>query len=64
MADLFFYGSLRDRALIEIVLDRPVAQEDVIPATAAGYAAHAMIGEAYPALLPAPGRQAAKVKSE
>lgn len=58
MADLFFYGSLRERALIEIVLDRPVAPEDVIPATAEGYAAHAMIGEAYPALLPAPGRKA------
>jgi nudix-type nucleoside diphosphatase (YffH/AdpP family) len=58
MSRVFFYGSLRDRQLTEIVLGRPVAEGSLIPARAPGYATRRMSGEAYPLLLPVPGAHA------
>jgi len=58
MADLFFYGSLRDHELTEVVLGRKVEQAAVLPASAYGYATRRVLREAYPILVEAPGRQA------
>lgn len=58
MQPIFFYGSLRDHALMEIVLDRPVAPEEMAPARAVGFATRRAEGEAYPILVPAPGAEA------
>ena len=58
MADIFFYGSLRDRDLVEIVLGRIVPAEALIDARAPGYRTLRMTGEAYPALLPQEGSTA------
>src|SRR6056297_1085494 len=57
-ADLFFYGSLRDRRLLEIVLARPVPATALTPATAAGVAPRRLRGEAYPVLVEEPGAAA------
>lgn len=58
MKPLFFYGTLRDRELLEIVLGRPVASDELTAASAAGYAARRIEAQAYPLLLPAAGEQA------
>lgn len=58
MSTLFFFGSLRDHALLEIVLDRTVSSEDRLPATAAGYRALALGHEAYPYMAERPGELA------
>lgn len=58
MKPLFFYGSLRDPELLEIVLGRPVGEEELTPAEAPGFAARLMADEAYPALVEANGRAA------
>lgn len=50
MTSVFFFGSLRDRALLEIVLDRSVADADIFNAEAKGYAVRALKDEAYPVL--------------
>ena len=50
MKPMFFFGSLRDRELLELVLDRPVCDDDLIAGQAAGYAAMALSGEDYPYL--------------
>lgn len=55
MRGIFFYGSLRDRQLAEIVLGRPLAPDDMVAASVQDHAAYRMADEAYPALLPAPG---------
>jgi nudix-type nucleoside diphosphatase (YffH/AdpP family) len=55
---IFFYGSLRDHGLLEIVLGRPVDPSHLGPARAEGFATLRLADEAYPMLLPAPGRQA------
>ena len=52
MTTLFFFGSLRDRALLEIVLDRAVDDGDIQPATAQGFETLAFEEEAYPYLAP------------
>ncbi|MEM1299912.1 MAG: NUDIX domain-containing protein, partial [Pseudomonadota bacterium] len=54
MRTLFFFGSLRDKALLEVVLGRAVADADVVPATAPGYIALALGHEAYPYLAERP----------
>jgi nudix-type nucleoside diphosphatase (YffH/AdpP family) len=53
--DIFFYGSLRDPVLLELVLARPVDRAHLIPACAEGYATLRLVDEAYPMLLPADG---------
>ena len=50
MTDLFFFGSLRDKALLEVVLGRDVAEHQLSPARAEGFAALALGHEAYPYL--------------
>ena len=50
MKPLFFFGSLRDRTLLEVVLDRPVADADLAPGIVRGRAAMAVAGEDYPYL--------------
>ncbi|HUS55258.1 MAG TPA: gamma-glutamylcyclotransferase family protein [Thermohalobaculum sp.] len=58
MSTIFFYGSLRDHELLEIVLGRPVDQSHLELAQAAGFAALHLATEAYPMLIPVPDRQA------
>ena len=58
MTSLFFFGSLRDQALLEIVLGREVCEQTLIPATATGFAALALGHEAYPYLAPREGESA------
>ena len=58
MTDLFFFGSLRDRALLELVLGRPVSDRDIAPARAPGFATFALADEAYPFLAEAAGAAA------
>jgi len=55
VSDLFFYGSLRDRTLIEIVLGRAVSADALIPARAPGHAARRLAHEEYPVLIAEPG---------
>jgi nudix-type nucleoside diphosphatase (YffH/AdpP family) len=50
MDPLFFFGSLRDQVLLEVVLDRPVSTSDVANGRADGFAALALGNEAYPCL--------------
>jgi nudix-type nucleoside diphosphatase (YffH/AdpP family) len=58
---IFFYGSLRDPGLLEIVLGRAVDPAHLEPARVAGHAARRIAGETYPVLLPAPGAVASGV---
>ncbi|MEM6623068.1 MAG: gamma-glutamylcyclotransferase [Pseudomonadota bacterium] len=58
MTTLFFFGSLRDRELLEVVLGRPVSSEDRRGAVALGYQARTLAAEAYPHLAPTPGNRA------
>ncbi|MEM9045914.1 MAG: NUDIX domain-containing protein [Pseudomonadota bacterium] len=58
MKPIFFYGSLRDHELLEIVLDRPVAAGEVICATAADHTTCRLVTDAYPILVPLPGGHA------
>ncbi len=55
MHPVFFYGSLRDRELTEVVLGRRVAADALVPARARGYATRRAAEEAYPMLVPEPG---------
>lgn len=58
MKPYFFFGSLRDRALLEIVLDRPVAEQDIATARAQGFATRCVVNEQYPVLNPVEGHSA------
>lgn len=58
MNTLFFYGSLRDHDLLELVLDRVVEPEDLVPAWVADHAAMRLENEAYPFLSEAHGERA------
>jgi nudix-type nucleoside diphosphatase (YffH/AdpP family) len=51
MTMLFFFGTLRDRELLEIVLDRTVAPAELRAARAPGYAARRLAGQDYPHLV-------------
>jgi len=55
MTSIFFYGSLRDRSLLEVVLGRDVDAADLAPARVTDHAACRITGEDYPVLLPRPG---------
>jgi nudix-type nucleoside diphosphatase (YffH/AdpP family) len=52
---IFFYGSLRDPEMLELVLGRPARP---VPAIAEGEATVCLSGEDYPILVPAPGQRA------
>ena len=58
MSSIIFHGSLRDHGLLEIVLGRPVDPRHLGPVRAEGFATLRLADEAYPMLVPAPGRQA------
>ncbi|MEM7423760.1 MAG: gamma-glutamylcyclotransferase family protein, partial [Pseudomonadota bacterium] len=51
MASIFFFGSLRDRTLLEVVLDRPVADADILPAHVPDRATVKISDEDYPQLV-------------
>ena len=51
MTALFFFGTLRDRGLLEIVLGRPVAPDELRPARAPGFAVRRLEGQDYPHLV-------------
>ncbi|MEM1345107.1 MAG: NUDIX domain-containing protein [Pseudomonadota bacterium] len=55
---IFFYGSLRDRELTEIVLGRAVADTALVRASAPGHATRRLAGLAYPMLRPLAGARA------
>ena len=58
MTALFFFGTLRDRELLDIVLDRPVAGEEMRPALAPGFTIRRLQGQAYPHLVEETGAHA------
>ena len=58
MKPMFFYGSLRDQELLEVVLNRDVPEADISPVRATDHAAMQMVGEDYPFLARAPGEHA------
>ncbi|MEQ8965674.1 MAG: gamma-glutamylcyclotransferase family protein [Azospirillaceae bacterium] len=51
---LFFFGSLLDPDLFELVIGRPIERFDHAPAVIDGWARHKAIGEDYPILVPRP----------
>ncbi|MEM8791207.1 MAG: NUDIX domain-containing protein [Pseudomonadota bacterium] len=58
MKPIFFYGSLRDHALLEIVLDRSIASDEIAAAQAANHLICRLAMEAYPILVPNDGSTA------
>ena len=58
VSTIFFYGSLREHRLLEVVLDRSIESSDLEPARADGFAVLRLAHEAYPMLVPAPDRRA------
>ena len=58
MTMLFFFGTLRDRELLAIVLGRPVSPGEMRPARAPGHAARRLAGQDYPHLVAEPGAMA------
>lgn len=58
MTTLFFFGTLRDRTMLEIVLGRAIDAADIRDAEAPGFSARAFAEEAYPHLAPDPGGRA------
>lgn len=58
MKPMFFFGSLRDRELLEVVLDRAVADPDLSNGWVVDHAALQMQGEPYPWLAKVAGARA------
>ena len=58
VSTIFFYGSLRDLELLEIVLGRRIDPADLEPVHADGFAARRLATEMYPMLVPTPGERA------
>jgi hypothetical protein len=56
---LFFFGSLMDLDVLEVILDRPVPPAEVVPARLDGYQRVRVRGETYPMLVPHPGSSVA-----
>ncbi|MEM6489952.1 MAG: NUDIX domain-containing protein [Pseudomonadota bacterium] len=54
MRDLFFFGTLRDRALLSVVVGRTVDADEAPAARLPGHAPWQVAGEAYPILRPDP----------
>jgi len=57
----FFYGTLMDADVAEVVLGRPLPDTAFRPARLPGYERRQVIGESYPALEPTPGGSVAGV---
>jgi hypothetical protein len=55
---LFFYGSLRDDLILEVVIGRPVDALDADPAWLDGYRTERAQNYTFPLLMPAPGSAA------
>lgn len=55
MIPLFFFGTLRDEALLSAVLNRSMAREDISPAEAPGFATMVMGNEPFPYLTSSAG---------
>lgn len=55
MTAIFFYGSLRNRELLEVVLGRGIDPADLVPARVVDHATRRVAGESYPVLLPQTG---------
>ncbi len=58
MNEVFFFGTLRDRELLSVVLGREVRDDTLIPACAPGHAALCICDEAYPHLAEKAGQAA------
>ncbi len=56
--DHFFFGTLKDRDVLDLVVGRQVADADVAPAILSGFRLVRVVEESYPGLAPAPGGQA------
>lgn len=52
----FYFGLLRDRQVLELVIDRPIATYPFPPAKLANARLVRLRGQTYPMLVPAPGR--------
>lgn len=61
MTDLFFYGTLRDVPLLEIVLGRKVSRDDLADAVLPDHRVRQVDNGLYPSLRRAPGQAAAGV---
>lgn len=55
---LFFFGSLMDADVLEIVLGRPIDQEQLKPGVLEGYRCEREVKESYPVLVPYPAGKA------
>ena len=53
--EYFFFGTMRDRDVLDLVVGRRVADADIEPATLPGYRLARVIDESYPALVPHAG---------
>ena len=62
MFDFFFYGTLIDPDIREMVLGRPI--DAVGPASLGGYRRYPVVGEPYPAAVPDPGGRVDGVLAE
>lgn len=58
MKPIFFFGSLRDLDLLQIVLGRAVAEDAVIDARAPGFSTRRLAEESYPILVESEGAEA------
>lgn len=57
----FFYGTLMDTELLEIVLDRAIEPPRLVEAYVKGYQRYRVVGQDFPVLCPAPGEVVAGV---
>ncbi len=58
MSDIFLYGTLCDRELLQIVLGRPLGPDDLHDAELPGYRLAAVKGQSFPMLVPDPDARA------
>ncbi|MEM7057077.1 MAG: NUDIX domain-containing protein [Pseudomonadota bacterium] len=58
MNSLFFFGSLRDPDLLELVIGRPFCSDDIVPAWVEDHVAACLPNEVYPCLAKAVGARA------
>ena len=54
----FFFGTMRDRDVLDLVIGRPIADADVAPATLAGFRLVRVVDESYPGLATMPAGRA------
>ena len=53
MDRFFFFGTLMDRDVLELVLDRPVTERDLSPARLNGFARRRIAKDSFPVLIKA-----------